>query len=115
MLIAPVSLLHLQSESKMFDVKTVFVVGAGGSKEVGLSIGDGLRDRIGDKLRIGTDRMGNISSGDDDILDALRYLIRESDGRLPRQCFVLATSIPRAMPKALAIDTYPPFSQPHTG
>src|SRR3546814_17010875 len=65
--LAPVSLLHLQSESKMFDVKTVFVVGAGGSKEVGLSIGDGLRDRIGDKLRIGTDRMGNISSGDDEI------------------------------------------------
>src|SRR3546814_15456818 len=85
MLIAPVSLLHLQSESKMFDVKTVFVVGAGGSKEVGLSIGDGLRDRIGDKLRIGTDRMGNIRSGDDDILDALRYLNRDSDGRVPRQ------------------------------
>src|SRR3546814_767292 len=115
MLIAPVSLLHLQSESKMFDVKTVFVVGAGGSKEVGLSIGDGLRDRIGDKLRIGTDRMGNISSGDDDILDALRYLNRESDGRVPRQYFDLANSIPRAMPQAISIDNYPPFSQPKTG
>lgn len=90
----------------MFNVKTVFVVGAGGSKEVGLPIGDGLRDRIGDKLRIGTDRMSNISSGDSDILDALRYLNRESDGRIPKYYFDLANSISRAMPQAISIDNY---------
>src|SRR3546814_12248709 len=108
-------MVQRHGETKMLEVTTVLWVGAGGSKEFGLSIGDGLRDRIGDKLRIGTDRMGNISSGDDDILDALRDLNRESDGRVPRQYFDLANSIPRAMPQAISIDNYPPFSQPKTG
>lgn len=90
----------------MFHQKTVFVVGAGGSKEVGLPIGDGLRDRIGEKLKVVRDARGGIVDGDEDVIRALRHMTDESGTRVPRIFYDLAEAISQGMPQSISIDNY---------
>jgi hypothetical protein len=52
----------------MFQSKTLFVVGAGASKEAGLPIGEELTDRIATLLKLHADYR-SLKSGDDRIYD----------------------------------------------
>lgn len=65
----------------MFRAKTVFILGAGASHEVGLPVGEGLKKTIADKINIKF-KIGNEQiSGDSQITNALRELAHQSGGR----------------------------------
>jgi hypothetical protein len=73
----------------MLRLKTIFVVGAGASNEVGLPVGGGLRDIISRKLDFRFDDFGrkNIGSGDQKIWDELaRYHGRDMNS-FQRACW----------------------------
>lgn len=82
------------------------MVGAGGSKELGLPIGDELKGKIATKLNIGFQGGYDLSSGDVNIYHAVkRYMqgINEHDGN---PYWTAGRSIAAAMPQALSIDNY---------
>src|SRR5262249_47829985 len=57
----------------MFRSKTVFILGAGASHEVGLPVGDGLKQTIATKLDLRFEHFGKpIGKGDLTILEVLR-------------------------------------------
>ncbi|MDA0780895.1 MAG: hypothetical protein O2970_00120 [Proteobacteria bacterium] len=66
----------------MFRSKTVFILGAGASEEVGLPIGETLKNKISQKIDI---RFGGTGyqqdSGDYQITQALRQYVKLPDGR----------------------------------
>lgn len=65
----------------MFRAKTVFVLGAGASAEVGLPVGETLKGIIAKKIDIQF-KFGNEQiSGDHQITSALREQVRQPDGR----------------------------------
>ena len=100
----------------MFQSKTVFVVGAGASKEVGLPTGKELRETIARKLEFRNDSLGKLERGDREILlaldDHLSQIRREHrpenrDAAPSLQDLVNAGHhIAKAMPQALSIDNY---------
>ena len=62
--------------------KTILVLGAGASAGFGLPLGSGLRSTISDDLNIMFDDWGqSLKSGSPEIVEALRVLVRETDGR----------------------------------
>jgi hypothetical protein len=89
----------------MFKTKTVFVVGAGGSYELGLPLGDELKVRIAKKVNIEFDDISRLISGDNDIYEALKIHCNQekSDFSEYRGCGVNMAS---ALPIALSIDNY---------
>ena len=89
----------------MFRSKTVFVIGAGASKEAGLPTGPELRAAIASKLDIkfkfGIDQI----SGDEAIYNALRLYARNS-GEDVNLYLQEAWKINEALPQAMSIDNY---------
>ena len=90
----------------MFNRKTLFVVGAGGSKELGLPIGDELKDHIAAKLNIKFNDGYNRSSGDVHVYRAVKVLMQERGERDGNPYWSAGRSIAAAMPQALSIDNY---------
>jgi len=90
----------------MFNRKTLFVVGAGGSKELGLPIGDELKDKIAAKVNIKFKDNHNRSSGDVDVYKAVHALMRERGERDGNPYYRAGRDIAAAMPQALSIDNY---------
>lgn len=91
----------------MFRKKTVFVVGAGASKELGLPIGDELKQQISRKLNLLFDEFGrNLASGDRVIADAIRQKIRNDGSGDPNPYYAAGRQIASGMPQAISIDNY---------
>jgi len=91
----------------MFNKKTLFVVGAGASYEVGLPIGSGLKKVISNSLDIQFENGYSQSSGDEQIWDALQYDCRKKFINLNmREYQNAAWQIRDALPQAISIDNY---------
>lgn len=87
----------------MFKKKTVFVVDAGGSFEVGLPVGDGLAIDITSRLRPPTS--ATTRPADEKIADAIHTLSSHNEEDVVAW-FQAASSIALSMPLALSIDNY---------
>jgi hypothetical protein len=89
----------------MFKSKTVFVVGAGASREAGLPIGSELKQLITDKLRIRYEITGKLTSGDHLIGRAITHcaMAEKSD---PNEYLIECWHVAAAMPLSPSIDNY---------
>ena len=97
----------------MFKSRTVFVVGAGASVEIGLPTSNQLKAHIAKLLGFRFDRR-DVVSGDYAIAASLReYLNREGRRSEINDYFKAAQSIAAAMPQALSIDNYLDTVQNH--
>lgn len=63
----------------MLRQKTLFIVGAGGSKEFGLPLGGELAGRIASALNYETDTFGTMQGGDGNVLRALHRECRDNN------------------------------------
>ncbi|MCG8433278.1 MAG: hypothetical protein MJA83_04530, partial [Gammaproteobacteria bacterium] len=100
----------------MFQSKTLFVVGAGASKEVGLPTGKELKETIASKVDFHFDYRGHPERGDTAIWRALvlhaEQIQREHRPGEPSaqqeldNCVNAGRHIANAMPQALSIDNY---------
>ena len=92
----------------MFQSKTLIVVGAGASKEVGLPTGNELTDTIADKVDIKFRDFNEQFSGDCEITSALRFHARDVDGRPGdiNSYLHACWRIRDAMPQAISIDSF---------
>lgn len=92
----------------MINSSTVFVVGAGASKEAGLPTGNELTATIANMLDIKFDDFDTQSSGDPLIFQALRKHVREQDGVGGNiyQYQQAGWFIKNAMPLASSIDSF---------
>lgn len=92
----------------MFTKKIVFVVGAGGSHELGLPVGDTLKGIIARKLDLPQPGSG-IGSGDEILRKALilrsKTTTTDVTGMMKRY-WEAAQSVRSAMPQAISIDNY---------
>jgi len=86
--------------------KTVIVLGAGASKEVGLPTGIDLKKAIGQRLNIRFDTTGRMTSGDPHIFNALRQHVEKEAGRNVNPYLNAARRIRAAMPQAISIDNF---------
>ena len=88
--------------------KTVFVIGAGASKEADLPVGDELKASIATALNIGFILPDRLDTGDARIVDALRLVMEAEDP--PARSFDpylhAAWKIRDAMPLAISIDSF---------
>jgi len=89
----------------MFRSKTVFVVGAGASREAGLPTGTELRPVIASKLDIRYKINGELISGNREIADALRGHAQKN-GEDVNSYLLQASKISEAMPQAISIDSF---------
>lgn len=89
----------------MFTRKTVFIVGAGGSFEVGLPVGDKLKEMIATKLNIKFDGWER-KSGDASIVQALQWQVEQQGRRDINEYRQAAIHISEAMPMAISIDNF---------
>ncbi len=89
----------------MFTKKTVFVVGAGGSFEVGLPVGSTLKTRIAEKLDV---KNSGHFTGDDAIVRSMAAKAKETGtyGSSMNRLVEAAQAIRGAMPLAISIDNY---------
>lgn len=87
--------------------KTVYVVGAGASKEFGLPTGHELKNLIASTLQTGRDWHGS-RFGDENVLSALEELCKPDDNHRSnfRECIAAATQIVDALPLAISIDNF---------
>jgi hypothetical protein len=90
----------------MFKRKTVFIVGAGGSKELNLPIGDELKLSIGAKVDLRFSNGYDLSVGDKNILAAIRRLLDDAGERDVNPHCQAGRSIASAMHQAISIDNY---------
>jgi hypothetical protein len=67
----------------LFRAKTIFVLGAGASFEVGLPVGKGLLENIVKLINIRY-QYSRMVSGDHVIADALKYLVDEKYGEVEK-------------------------------
>ena len=88
----------------MFEKKTVFIVGAGASAELGLPVGSQLKDTIANKLNIRYDDGFSLTSGDYRIAQAIKTLT--SNGRGQNDYYSAGRSITDAMPLSISIDNF---------
>jgi len=88
--------------------KTLVVLGAGASKEVGLPIGRELTSTIARLLNIEFDDFNKQISGDRTIMDAIRLLVKQSAGSIDdiNPYLHAAWRIRDAMPQAASIDSF---------
>lgn len=88
--------------------KTVFIIGAGASNEVGLPVGSELKQKIAEALDIRCEDFGRVVSGDRCIFEAFQAKV--SDGQNPnRQLRLLQQAgwhIRDAMPQAISIENF---------
>ena len=87
--------------------RTLFIIGAGASKEVGLPTGDELKDQIAERLNIDPDAP---AGGDSEIRRALEAYVAEAGQRGTTyalgECMEAARTLGAAMPLAPSIDRY---------
>lgn len=89
----------------MFKSKTVFVVGAGCSKELGFPLGNELKEKIARLVNISFVNGYDLSSGDSTMADALnRYA--HSKGQDQNAYYTAGRVIARALPLAISIDNF---------
>ena len=91
----------------MFRSKTVFVLGAGASQEVGLPVGEELKKKIAQKIDIKFDDFGHRqTSGDHKIMDALWEHTKFPDGRRgdPNPHLHMSWKLSEALPLEISID-----------
>lgn len=87
--------------------KTVIVLGAGASKEVGLPIGADLKNAIAERLNICFEHGHRMVSGDALIVEALRQHVAATTGsRDVNPHLNAAHRIRTAMPQAISIDNF---------
>lgn len=94
--------------------KTVFIIGAGASAEVGLPVGSNLKALIAKTLDIYFERGSGVTRGDLDVYQALR-LAAEQDPKPNDSLQALyhaGLRIRDAMPQAISIDN---FIDTHSG
>jgi hypothetical protein len=90
----------------MIENKTVFVVGAGASKEIKFPVGPELTTLIGNRLRVSDDALGGAKIGDPGIRNALLCSTKTSDGQDMNAYVVAAKMMRQAMPLAPSIDSF---------
>jgi len=92
----------------MFRSKTVFIVGAGASSEVGLPIGAGLKIDISQKIDIRFENGYRQNSGDTQIMEMFRHHSNgaESYSDDVNDYLSACWKMRDAMPQALSIDNY---------
>ncbi len=92
----------------MFGPRTLFIVGAGASKEAALPTGNELKATIADKIVIKFEFGSRQATGSFDITEALREHVREADGRNGNINPYLEAGwlIGDAMPQAISIDNF---------
>ena len=92
----------------MFRSQTLFIVGAGASKEANLPIGNELKSIIANKLSIKYDDFGRgLVSGDRAIVDALKEHSRQAGGHGDINPYLdTCWHIRDAMPLAVSIDNF---------
>lgn len=90
----------------MFRSKTVFILGAGASEEVGLPIGNDLKKKIAQKIDIRFDYVSTQISGDYQIMQALREHTMLPNRQLgnPNPYLYAAWKLRDALPQAISID-----------
>ena len=91
--------------------KTVIIVGAGASNEVGLPVGEDLKDIIRKLLDISFEDYTHQNSGDSQIVNAFKAAARldtslENNPHDINPYINAACRIARAMPQAISIDNY---------
>lgn len=89
----------------MFRSKTVFVVGAGGSKEVGFPLGDELKDQIAGLVNIRYDMSYARQSGDDAIVAAIMHHCQQNNEDRNSH-FGAGRYTASALPLAISIDNF---------
>lgn len=90
----------------MFRSKTLFILGAGASHEVGLPVGETLKEQIADKIDIQFENGHTQKSGDPEILQALRNHALRLDGGWGNINLYTqrAHQLVKALPQAISID-----------
>jgi hypothetical protein len=87
--------------------KTVFVLGAGASKELNLPTGDELKIQIAEELNIRFDKWDEQLSGSHDITQAFRILVQPNPQQRDINPYIDACRrISVAMPQAMSIDNF---------
>lgn len=89
----------------MFNSTTVFIVGAGASKEAGLPVGSELTLKIADLVNIRAD-FSKVSQGDHLIFWAMRKLAESGPPWDKNQFFGSGRALAEAMDMAVSIDTF---------
>jgi hypothetical protein len=84
--------------------RTVLILGAGASREVGLPVGDELKKHVASMLDIRFETDGRQRSGDWRIIDALRLHIHPARDVNPHR--QAACRVAAAMPQAISIDNF---------
>ncbi|MDF2369424.1 MAG: hypothetical protein P1V21_01395 [Rhizobiaceae bacterium] len=90
----------------MFNRKTVFIVGAGGSREVGLPMGEQLKSKIAKQLNIKFEYGHTQKTGSHKITSALNSFIREKGEKDINPYLEAGRAIAGAMPQAFSIDNF---------
>lgn len=91
----------------MFESQTVFVVGAGASKEADLPIGNELTSEIARLLNIFVDSDFNAKNGDDQILWRIRQLVNQQPNAwINNRLIASGREVATAMALAPSIDTF---------
>ncbi|NII53797.1 SIR2 family protein [Luteibacter sp. SG786] len=88
----------------MFKSKTVFVIGAGASFELGFPLGSGLKDRIGDLSDFYFD-YAKLIRGDELVQQAL-HMSYKAAGRDGNLAYRAGRAMKSALPLAISIDNY---------
>lgn len=88
--------------------KTVFIIGAGASKEAGLPIGTELKKMIANALDIRFQDLGRMVSGDNDVYQALLEKVSDAQDQnaLLQSLQRAGWRIRDAMPQAISIDNF---------
>ncbi|MBO9102427.1 MULTISPECIES: hypothetical protein [unclassified Rhizobium] len=90
----------------MFKRKTVLVVGAGASSEMGLPVGDQLKAVLSSKLDLRFENGYDLSRGDRGILGAIRAIVEQRGERDINPLCTAGRVIAAAMPQAISIDNF---------
>lgn len=89
----------------MFKSRTVFVIGAGASYELGFPMGSGLKDRIADLIDFYFKHGSELTRGDYLIYEALHSSYKEA-GRDANAAYRAGRAMKNALPLAISIDNY---------
>lgn len=90
----------------MINRKTLIVVGAGASREIGLPLGSELREEISTKLDLRFENGFRQISGDDLIIDALREFAKQQGERDINPFLHTSWMIRDALPQSISIDNF---------
>lgn len=90
----------------MFERRTVFIVGAGASREIRFPMGAELTGIIADKLHIGSRDGWSLSSGDKKVIAAVRHRMGLNGENDANPYYAAGRAIAAGMSQAISIDNY---------